>query len=108
MLLVQNILNYLETHDLKISEFAKQCDLKTSTVSSILNGYTKSPTIEVVSKIAKTMGVTIDELTKNDKRANDEIQKIYDNVKDLDDGDKAKIYAMIQGAIKATKEFNKQ
>lgn len=105
-MLVQNIINHLETHDLKISEFAKKCGLKPSTISSIINGYTKSPTLEVVTKIANAMDMTIDELTKNDKRATDEIQKIYNNVKDLDEEDKAKIYAMMQGAIKATKEFN--
>lgn len=104
-MLVQNIINHLEANDLKISEFAKKCGLKTSTVSSIINGYTKSPTIEVVTKIAEGMGMTIDELTKNDKREIDEIKKIYDKMKGLQESEKAQIYAMMSGAIKATIDF---
>lgn len=104
-MLVQNIINYLEANDLKISDFAKKCGLKTSTVSSIINGYTRSPTLDVVAKIADGMGVTIDELTKNNKREMDEIAKIYNKMKDLQDNEKALIYAMMAGAIKATIEF---
>lgn len=51
------------------------------------------------------MGVTIDELTKNNKREMDEITKIYNKMKDLQDNKKALIYAMMAGAIKATIEF---
>lgn len=69
-MLVQNIINHLEANDMKISEFAKKCGLKTSTISSIINDHTKSPTLEVVTKIASGMDITIDELTKNNKRAN--------------------------------------
>lgn len=104
-MLVQNILNYIEQHDLKVSEFARKCGLKQSTISGIINGYTKSPTLEVVTKIADGMGVTIDELTKNNKRANDEVQKIYNSMKDLDEKEKALVYAMILSATKTIKEF---
>lgn len=107
-MLVQNIINYLDTHDLKIADFAKKCGVKPSTISNILNGYTKNPTIEVVGKIAVAMDMTIDELTKNDKKEIDEIKKIYDKLKTLDDSERAKIYAMMNGAINATIDYNEQ
>lgn len=104
-MLVNNIINHLEHNDMKIADFAKKCGVKPSTISNILNGYTKNPTIEVVSKIAKAMNMTIDELTRNDKREIDEVKKIYDKMKNLDESEKAKIYAMMTGAINATIEY---
>lgn len=104
-MLVQNIINHLEENDMKISEFARKCGLKTSTISSIINGYTKSPTLEVATKIADGMGVTIDELTKNDKKDIDEIKKIQEKMKELNETEKAQIYAMLSGAIKATIDY---
>lgn len=104
-MLIQNIINYLDENDMKITDFAKKCGVKPSTISNILNGYTKNPTIEIVDKIANAMNMTIDELTKNDKKETDEIKKIYEKMKELDDSERAKIYAMMNGAISATIEY---
>lgn len=54
------------------------------------------------------MGITIDELAKNDKKETDDIKKIYDSMKMLDDREKAKIYAMMRDAIHAVKEFERK
>lgn len=104
-MLVQNIMNHLEANDLKIADLAKKCDIKPSTISNILNGYTKNPTIGVVSKIALAMNMTIDELTKNDKTETDEIKKLYEKLKVLDKSDRAKIYAMMDSLIDAIIEY---
>lgn len=104
-MLVKNIINYIEKHDLSISDFAKKCNLRQSTISNILNGYTKSPTLEVATKIADGMGVTLDELTKNNKQDNDEIQKIHDYIKDMDAKEKALIYAVMISTAKTIRDF---
>lgn len=107
-MIVQNILNYIEPNDISISEFARKCELRPTTIFSIVNGKTRSPTLDVVEKIAKGMGLTIDELTKNDRQANTEIQKMYDEMKELDDRERAIIRAMITSATKAMKEFREE
>lgn len=104
-MLIKNILNYIETHDISMSDLAKKCGVKTSTITNIIYGYTKSPTLDVVTKLAKGMDMTIDELTKGDKKESDEIKKIYEKMQGLDDNEKAQIYAMMRGAIEATKNF---
>lgn len=101
-MLINNINNYIDENNITITDFAKKCGLKQSTISNIINGYTRSPTIEVVSKIANGMNMTIDEAVKNDKREIDEIKKIYEKMKELDDIEKEKIYAMMNSVIQAT------
>lgn len=104
-MLVQNIVNYIDENDMSIAEFAKKCKVKQSTISNIINGYTRSPTLEIVNKIAEAMDMTIDELTKNDKKETDEIKKIYEKLKKLEQNEKKQIYAMMSGAIDATIKF---
>lgn len=104
-MLIKNILNHIETNDMTIAQLAKKCKLKPTTISNIIHGYTKSPTLEVVNKLAEGMNMTIDELTKGDKKETDEIKKIYETMKGLDENEKAQIYAMMQGAIQATQNF---
>lgn len=107
-MIVKNIVNYIEKNDLKVTEFAKKCGLRPTTIYSLINGQTKNPTLEVLIKLSETMGMTIDELTKNDKQETDEIKKIYEKIKDLDNEDKSRIYAIMNGAIQATREFNEK
>lgn len=107
-MIVKNITNYLEKNDLKVTDFAKRCRLRPTTVYSILSKQTKNPTLDILTKISNEMGVTIDELAKNDKKETDDIKKIYDSMKMLDDREKAKIYAMMRGAIHAVKEFERK
>lgn len=98
-MIVKNILNYLEEKDMSVSDFAKKCRLRPTTVFSIINGQTKNPTLEVLSKIAKTMNMTLDELTKSEKKDIDEATKLYHKMKNLSDREKEIIYATMETMI---------
>lgn len=104
-MIVQNILNYVEEQDISINDFAKKCKLKPTTIYSIINGQSRSPTLSVVQKIADGMDMTIDELTKNDRHANAEIQRIHNAMQGLDEREKELVRAMIVSATKTLKDF---
>lgn len=102
-MLIQNIENYLDNNDMTLREFAKRCDIKESTLYSIMSKQTRSPTIEVAEKIAKEMNVTIDTLISRKEKSDIELEKIKSNTKELSEKDKAKLYAMINALITAYK-----
>lgn len=104
-MLVKNILNYVESKDMTISDFAKKCKLRPTTVFSIINGQTKNPTLEVLTKISKAMNMTLDELTKSKKKDIDEATKLYHKMKNLNDNQKNMIYSVMQTMIT---EFEKE
>lgn len=98
-MIVENILKYVEKNDTNISDFAKKCGLRPTTVFSIVNGKTKNPTLEVLMKLANTMNMTLDELTKNEKKEIDEAKKIYNKMKNLKEKEKTIIFAVMQTMI---------
>lgn len=98
-MIVKNILNYIEQKDITVSDFAKKCKLRPTTVFSIINGQTKNPTLEVLTKLAITMNMTLDELTKSEKKDIDEATKLYHRMKNLSDSEKELIYAVMNAMI---------
>lgn len=106
-MIVKNILNYLETNDLSVSDFAKKAKLRPTTVYSIMNGQTENPTLEVLKKLSKTMGMTIDELTKSEKRDIDEARKLYEKMKSLNDEHKNLVYIVMNAMVDEMNEIEK-
>lgn len=99
--LVNNLKTYLAKTDTSVTAFAKKCGVKTSTVANILNGYTKSPSIEIVVKFCDGMNITLDELVINREHDRNNIQRLFNLMKDIDEHDREIILSMISGAINA-------
>ena len=58
-----DMLSYLlETHSLTISELARMIDRPASTISSVVNGRSRNPSIYLVSDIIRVFGVPLDYL----------------------------------------------
>lgn len=91
-MLVNNIINYIEQHDMSVSDFAKKCKLSTTTIFSIIKGQSENPTLEVLNKIAKATNMTLDELVKSEKKDIDEAKKLYQEMKALKDKEKKIVY----------------
>lgn len=107
-MIVKNILNYLEANDMSVTDFAKKCKLKSTTIYSIMSGQTKNPTLEVLTKIARTTNMTLDELTKSEKRDIDEVKKIYDKMKNLNDENKNLVYVAMNAIVDELNKHEKK
>lgn len=102
--LVDNVNNYLERTGTSVTAFAKKCGVKTSTVANILNGYTKSPSIEIAVKFSQGMNITLDELIINERQDKNNIQRIFNLMKEIDEHEQKIIISMITGAINSRKQ----
>lgn len=63
-MLSQNILKVMEEKNITMYRIAKDSGLSMSYVWEICKGKRKNPSIEVTSKIAKVLNISIDELIK--------------------------------------------
>lgn len=106
-MIAKNIINYLETQDMSVRDFAKKAKLRPTTIYSIINGQTQNPTLEVLKKLSKSMNMTIDELTKSEKRDIDEARKLYEKMKSLNDEHKNLVYIIMNAAVDEIKKIEK-
>lgn len=58
----QKILDYCKSQKISLSAFEKKCDIGNGTISRWANG--SNPSIESLTKIAKTTGIPIEEWVK--------------------------------------------
>lgn len=62
MKLGEIIKNYISEHDISVREFARKSNLSNTYVSNIVNGADKNPSLDVLGKIAKAMGLSSQQL----------------------------------------------
>lgn len=63
-ILRQELLSYLETHNISASALEKKAQLKTGTLRNIIYQNSKNPTADTLAKLSHTMGLSIDQLLK--------------------------------------------
>lgn len=68
-----------EKNRLKLTnaQIAKASDIPLSTVTRILNGETKDPSVNVLRSVAETLGLTLDELFGDNERNNETTSKMF-------------------------------
>lgn len=68
-----------EKNKLKLTnvQIANASDVPLSTVTKILNGETKDPSANALRSIAKTLGLTLDELYDDNTQSDDSASKIF-------------------------------
>lgn len=68
-----------EKNRLKLTnaQIAKASDIPLSTVTRILNGETKDPSVNVLRSVAETFGLTLDKLYGDNERNNEITSKIF-------------------------------
>lgn len=62
MKLGEIIKNYISEHDISVREFARKSNLSNTYISNIVNGSDKNPSLDVLGKIAKAMGLSSQQL----------------------------------------------
>ena len=62
MKLGEIIKNYISEHDISVREFARKSNLSNTYISNIVNGADKNPSLDVLGKIAKAMGLSSQQL----------------------------------------------
>ncbi|WP_415967196.1 LexA family protein [Faecalitalea cylindroides] len=62
MKLGEIIKSYISEHDISVREFARKSNLSNTYISNIVNGSDKNPSLDVLGKIAKTMGLSSQQL----------------------------------------------
>lgn len=60
----KNIKKYRNKQGLSQEDFAKKSDVKYTTLTKIESGVIKKPSVMVMAQIAKTLGVSIEDLIK--------------------------------------------
>lgn len=68
-----------EKNRLKLTnaQIANASDVPISTVTRILNGETKDPSVNVLRSVAETLGLTLDELYGDNERNNETTSKMF-------------------------------
>ncbi|WP_295562017.1 LexA family transcriptional regulator [uncultured Holdemanella sp.] len=62
MKLGEIIKSYISEHDISVREFARKSNLSNTYISNIVNGSDKNPSLDVLGKIAKAMGLSSQQL----------------------------------------------
>lgn len=62
MTLGEIIKKYISEHDISVREFARKSSLSNTYISNIVNGSDKNPSLDVLGKIAKAMGLSSQQL----------------------------------------------
>lgn len=62
MKLGEIIKKYISEHDISVREFARKSSLSNTYISNIVNGSDKNPSLDVLGKIAKAMGLSSQQL----------------------------------------------
>jgi len=62
MNIADNLKKFRTQKELSLEKVARLADLSLNTVVKIENGTNKNPTIDTLTKIAKALGVTVDQL----------------------------------------------
>lgn len=62
MKLGEIIKNYISEHDISVREFARKSNLSNTYISNIVNGSDKNPSLDVIGKISKAMGLSSQQL----------------------------------------------
>ncbi|MEE1449664.1 XRE family transcriptional regulator [Faecalitalea cylindroides] len=62
MKLGEIIKKYISEHDISVREFARKSNLSNTYISNIVNGSDKNPSLDVLGKIAKAMGLSSQQL----------------------------------------------
>ena len=62
MKLGEIIKSYISEHDISVREFARKSNLSNTYISNIVNGSDKKPSLDVLGKIAKAMGLSSQQL----------------------------------------------
>lgn len=65
----QVIRRFREAKDWTLEDLARAADIPVSTITKIEHGDIKNPSIEKIAKIAKALGVTVDNLISLDTAA---------------------------------------
>ncbi len=80
-MIAEQIKKYLKENKMKQNEFAAKCELGPSSISEILKGKYKKPSNELLEKIAHGMGMTVSELTGEEKQPVNEWTLIIEKAK---------------------------
>lgn len=60
----RNVKKFRKQKDYSLEKVSKLADVSLNTVVKVESGVNKNPTIETLTKIAKTLGVNVDDLIK--------------------------------------------
>jgi len=60
----ENLKKYRSKSGYSLEKIARSADLSLNTIIKVENGINKNPTIETLTKIAKALGVGVDDLIK--------------------------------------------
>ena len=69
MSISERLKQILETKKMSVAELQKSTGMKKSTIYDIMNGTNKSPRIDTLQTITKTLNISLDELTTDERKS---------------------------------------
>ena len=96
----ENIKKLREQKSISINALARECNMSPGYLSDLEKGKKDNPSVETLEKIASNLGITAQQLFKENIEQNDEIdeieKEIYEKLKNITKADKEKILKMIE------------
>ena len=107
----ENIKKLRERKNISLNAFARKCNMSPGYLSDLEKGKKLNPSMDLLDKIASELGVTVQQLLKENIDEADEIDKLeadmkilYSKIKDLTPNDRKKILKTIEQFEKENNE----